>query len=671
MTALRSQRLAMWRRRALPLAVIACVAGPSAAQARVARLDLTELTLEELLNVEVTLVSRHPQRLSRTAAAATVLSADDIRRSGARTLPEALRLIPGVQVAHVDANKWVVTSRGFAGLFANKLLVLIDGRSVYTPMFSGVFWESQDVLLADVERIEVIRGPGGTLWGANAVNGIINVVTYPSSQTQGGHVTVGAGTEERAFTSARFGGRFGENGYYRVYGKGYARDQSAPAGLLAVGDDWRRGTAGARLDMIMGDGDEVSLQMEATAGSIGQGVTFVHSPQPPFVGTRYYDVEIDAAHLQASWSHRLRYGRELAVKGYYERFDRREEPIEGLVQTLDADLQYSVSWAGGHRLVWGAGYRRVFDEYDGSFTLRLMPEKRTAHLWSAFAHAEVVPVAERLHLSGGTKLEDNSYTGFEWQPNVRLWYAPVADHGVWLAASRAVRTPSRADHGIHAVFRVVADSVLMVLQGDRSFSSESVVALEMGYRGQLAGSLAVDAATYHNRYYDLQTNELGPADLSRTPPELPLLVGNLARARSHGLELGVDWQAMANWWVRGSYTYLNLDIDLEKASVDFTTEGYEGESPSHQLGLRAMGDLPHDVELDVVARLVGRIDNHDIERYMTADLRLSMPVAEDARLVLVGQNLLQNEHREMASNTSGAVHTAVQRGAYAALEWMF
>ena len=671
MAALKPRLTPRWRRWGLLLGVAACVAGPGAAQVQVARLDLTELTLEELLNVEVSLVSRHPQRLSRTAAAATVLSADDIRRSGARTLPEALRLIPGVQVAQVDANKWVVTSRGFAGLFANKLLVLIDGRSVYTPMFSGVFWESQDVLLVDVERIEVIRGPGGTLWGANAVNGIINVVTYPSSRTQGGHVTMGVGTEERAFTSVRLGGRLGENGYYRVYGKGYARDRSAPAGLLAVRDDWHRGTAGARVDVDLGDRDEVVLQLEATTGSIGQGVTFAHSPQPPFVDTRYFDAQADAAHLQATWSRRLRGRRELAVKAYYDRFNRREEPIEGLIQTLDADLQYHTEWDGGHQLAWGAGYRRVLDEYDGTFTMRLEPPARTAHLWSAFVHAEVVPVAERLHLSGGTKVEDNSYTGFEWQPNVRLWYAPVADHGVWAAASRAVRTPSRADHDIHAVFRVVADSILMVLQGDRSFSSESVVALEMGYRGQLAGALALDAAGYYNRYHDLQTNELGPADLSRTPPELPLLVGNLARASSHGLELGVDWQARANWWLRGSYTYLSLDIELKEGSVDVTTEWYEGESPTHQLGVRAMGDLAHDVELDVVARLVGRIDHHDIDRYATVDLRLSMPVAGDARLVVAGQNLLQDEHREMASSTSGTVHTAVQRGAYAALEWAF
>lgn len=654
----------------LIIALALRVVTPAQAQVQVARLDLTQMSLEELLDVEVTLVSRLPQRLSRTPAAATVLSGDEVRRSGARSLPEALRLIPGIQVASVDANKWVVTSRGFAGLFANKLLVLIDGRSVYTPMFSGVFWESHDIPLQDIERIEVVRGPGGSLWGANAVNGIVNVVTRDAAATSGAAIAVGGGTEARGFGTVRYGGAIGQTGHYRVYAKGQASDRSAPAGALAVGDDWRMGTAGGRVDLAVGPADDVTLQVQATDGDVGQGLTYVTRPEPPYTQTHYFDARVRTGYAMATWTHRMTGRRQVLTQAYYDRFDRREKPIRGLIQTLDIDVQHSTRWEANHQVVWGAGYRRTIDRYEGSFTMRLMPDERTVHLWSAFAHGELVPDTDRLLLSAGTKVEHNSYTGFEWQPNARLWWSPADDHGLWLSLARAVRTPSRSDHGIRAVVSVVADSILTVLSGAESFTSERVLAAELGYRGRLSQTLAIDAAGYHNQYRDLQTNELSFADLdlSRRPAELPARVGNLADATSIGLELGINWQGGDSWRMRGAYTFLDLDVDVAEGSFDTSTEGYETESPTHQLGARLMADLPRDVELDLLGRFAGAIDSHGIDPYVTADLRLSVPLGPNRRLVLVGQNLLQAEHREMASNTSGTVHSAVQRGAYAALE---
>jgi len=653
----------------LALALLLTPALPAGADT--GRVDLTELSLEDLLDVQVTLVTRRPQRLSHTPAAATVLSGDEVRRSGARTLADALRLVPGLQVARVDANKWVVTSRGFAGLFANKLLVLVDGRSVYTPMFSGVFWESQDVVLADVERIEVIRGPGGSLWGANAVNGIVNVVTRPAADSQGTHATVGGGTEERAFAALRHGGRLGRAGHYRVYGKAQARDRSAPAGQLAVRDDWRTARAGARLDLPLGAADQLSVQVEASGSDVGQGLRYVTGPAPPYYGTRYFDARVRAGHLLANWSRRLAAERHLAVQVYGDYFDRRELPIRGTIRTLDADVQHSAGWGPRGQLVCGAGYRRIADEYEGSFTMRLVPEQRTVHLWSAFAHGEVAPLSERLRLSVGTKAEHNSYTGLEWQPNARLWWSPADDHGLWVSAARAVRTPSRADHGLRAVLGVLGDSLLAVLRGDESFGSEHVVAFEAGYRGTLSRSLSVDAAA-HRTYYDhLLTNEplFAERDLSLSPPQMPLAMANLGEATSHGLEAALEWRGGDRWRLRGWYTYLALDVSLKPGSLDATTVSYEGESPTHQLGAHAMADLTRGVQLDVLARLVGAVENHDLDRYVTADARLSAPVASGARLVLVGQNLLRRRHRELASAFSGTIPAAVQRGAYAALEW--
>ncbi|MFH1568142.1 MAG: TonB-dependent receptor [Gemmatimonadota bacterium] len=637
------------------------------------RYDLTELSLEELLEVEVSLASRHPQRLAETPAAVAVLAGEDLRRSGVRSLPEALRLVPGLQVARVDANKWVVTSRGFAGLFANKLLVLIDGRSVYTPMFSGVFWESQDVFLADVERIEVIRGPGGALWGANAVNGIINVVTRGAASTQGGRVEVGGGTEERAFGSARYGGRLGEGGHYRVYGKWFARDRSAPSGPLAVRDDWHMGRGGGRLELELTGADDLTLQADVNAGQVGQGLTYVRRPAAPFYETRYFDAEVNGGNVLARWSHRSRGGGALTVQAYYDRFERREEPIRGLIQNLDLDLQRRRSWEAGHQLVWGGGYRRTFDHYDGSFTMRLVPESRTVHLWSGFLHGELAVRPERLHLSGGARLEHNSFTGFEWQPSARVWWSPRAGHALWSSVSRAVRTPSRADHGIRAVVRVVADSLLLVLRGDPSFVPEHMLALDAGYRGQLSPGVAVDLAVFANRYGDLQTNELdfSAVDPAAHPPEIYARVANEAEALSAGLEAGADWQVRDGWRARASYTYYHLDLDLAAGSLDATTQGYESESPAHQLGLRLQGDLPRGVEVDVVGRLVSPIDSHGVGTYATADAHLGVPLATGCRLYVVGQNLVQQEHREIDSNSSGTVHAAVQRGFYAALEWSF
>ncbi|MBT4498830.1 MAG: TonB-dependent receptor plug domain-containing protein, partial [Gemmatimonadetes bacterium] len=399
-------------------------------------LDLVALSLEELMEIQVALVSRTPEKLGDVPAAVYALTAEDLRRAGIRSLPDALRLVPGVQVARVDANKWAITARGFNNQFANKLLVLIDGRSVYSPLFSGVFWESQDVLVEDVERIEVIRGPGGTLWGANAVNGIINVVTRSTRDTEGTLAQAGGGLPQTSWAAVRHGRSLGERGAYRLYLRHSTWPASIDSSSRSQADDWRILRAGGRIDLSLSERDNLTLQTDLYTGEAGQTFQLVSSLEPPY--ERTFDVEspIRGASILGRWRRETGDDADLALQLYLDRAERRGGPLEGNIQLLDADLQHRRHYRR-HELVWGLGYRRSTDSFVGSLALSFQPPERTTHLWSAFVHDAIDLQSERLRLSLGTKFEHNSHTGLEVQPGARLWWRPATDHALWLAITRA------------------------------------------------------------------------------------------------------------------------------------------------------------------------------------------------------------------------------------------
>ncbi|MDA0745793.1 MAG: TonB-dependent receptor [bacterium] len=648
--------------------------------------DLTELGLEELMEIRVTTVSRKEEVQRNAAAAVYVITGDDIRRSGVRSIPEALRMAPGVQVARVDANKWVVTVRGFSGLFANKLLVLLDGRSVYTPLFSGVFWEAQDVLLEDVERIEVIRGPGGTLWGANAVNGIINIITRKAADTQGGFVQAGAGSEERVFGAMRYGAKAGEGTAFRVYGKYELRDASKGVGVPDRNDDWYVYRAGGRLDRTFSPEHELTVQGDLYGGEVGQFIYTVAALTPlelPAEQAVHSKAHIGGGNVQANWQRKFGGSSVVAVQASFDRAHRDEAVLRGAIHTLSLDFQHRSQVGRRLEVAWGTGYRRVWDWFEGGAVTDFEPNRRTTHLLSGFVHQELALVRERLVLTLGSKFEHHTYAGFELQPNVRLRWHPTPSYTFWGAASRAVRTPSRAERDLRGVYQVLppdslfsgSPPVVLEIRGAPDMQSEVVKAFELGGRMSLGGRFTADLTGFYARYNRLRTNELDiqNAQVNIQPLYLrvPVRIDNRAHGWTSGFEVALDWQPRPGWMLRGGYGFFRMGLHVDENSTDVTTETFDEENPEHQVQLRSFLDLGEAVELDVTTRYVGHLPAQKLSGYFTADVRLAWRLTPKVQVCLVGQNLLDSPRTEFVSSGSRTLPAQIQRGGYGSIQWMF
>jgi iron complex outermembrane recepter protein len=641
-------------------------------------LDLTSLSLEELLEIQVALISRTPEKLGNVPAAVYALTAEDLRRAGVRSLPDALRLVPGVQVARVDANKWAITARGFNNQFANKLLVLIDGRSVYSPLFSGVFWEAQDVLVEDVERIEVIRGPGGTLWGTNAVNGIINVVTRSARDTEGTLAQAGGGFPQTGWAAVRHGRSLGEWGAYRLY----LRHSTWPASIDSSNrhqvDDWRISRAGGRLDLSLSRRDDLTLQTDLYTGEVGQTFQLVSSLEPPSEDTFDAESPIRGASVLARWQRHTSADADLAVQLYFDRAERRGGPLEGSIQLLDADLQHRRRYRR-HELVWGLNYRRSADSFVGSLPLSFQPPERTTHLWSAFVHEAIDLRPERLRLSLGTKFEHNSHTGLEVQPGARLWWRPATAHALWLAVTRAVRTPSRSDDDARFITQIFPPDQLfpgsppavVESRGNRRIVSEKLLAYEAGYRVRPAETVNLDLALFYHIYDDLRSNELGLPEPYGTSFLVPIRADNLTRGRTYGAELAADWQLLPRWQLRASYAYLEMDLKLQQKGQDLLSLSQEEENPHHQIVLRSHAELSSRLQLDLTGRYVGPLPAQAIPSYLALDLHLSWMPVETLELSLVGRDLFANPHPEFAPQIVATLPTWVEASLLAELTCRF
>lgn len=641
--------------------------------------DLTELSIEELMNIEVTSVSKRAETISAAAAAVYVLTQEDLRRAGVTSIPEALRLVPGLQVARGTANSWAISARGFNGRFANKLLVLVDGRSVYTPLFSGVFWDVQDTLLQDVERIEVIRGPGATLWGANAVNGVINIITQSARQTRGGLVTAAAGSEIDHLAGVRYGGETGRASW-RVYAKSSARGAGArPDGSEAV-DDWAIARGGFRVDTALADGDELTVQGDLYHGESGERLTTVSFPQLAPV-TRDFDNELSGGNLLARWSRTLAATSHLTLQAYYDRTERVLPILGETRDTFDLDLQHTVSW-NRHRLVWGLGARRTRDRIDGSDFITFLPDERTDDLYSGFLQDEVALVPERLWLTVGTKIEENEYTGLEIQPSVRALWTPRQRHTLWAAVSRAVRTPTRAEADVRLVADVLPPSslfpgappALFVFLGNEDFESEELFAYEAGYRVGLPAGLFLDVAAFYNDYEDLRSSTTGEPALVLSPvPHLvvPAVIDNRMVGETWGLEVALRWWVSGRWRLDAAYAFLEMDLEVAGEDPLLSARVVERENPEQQLSLRSSWDLTDTLALDLVGRYVDALPSQDIEDYLEADLRLGWTPRPGLTLSIVGRNLLDDQHREFVPEIIPTEATAVERSVHAAATWSF
>jgi iron complex outermembrane receptor protein len=620
---------------------------------------LTALSIEELADLEVTTVSRRAEPWQRAAAAVYVITREEIARSGVTSIPEALRLAPGVEVARLDTHTWSISIRGFNSTTANKLLVLLDGRSLYTPLYSGVFWDVQDTLLADVERIEVVAGPGGSLWGANAVNGVINIITRSAAQTAGGLIEMGAGEEERRFGAARYGARIGERAHARGYVKGLRRDDDAFADGGDAGNAWRMTQGGFRVDWS-DERDALTAQGDAYSGELENGAT-----------------DVGGANLLARWSRRQAAGG-FQLQAYWDRTDRRvEQTFEAHRDTYDLDLQHELTRGRRHQLVWGLGYRLTADDIGNTDFVAFLPARRRDQLWSAFAQDEIALFGERLAITLGAKLERNDYTGLEVQPNVRLAWLPGERQTWWAAVSRAVRTPSRLDSDVVLTSPLAAPTVPMpvpvvvVVRGSDDFGVEKLVAYESGYRVQPSDRLALDLAAFYNDYTDLRSLETEAPVLVPSPSprvELPVRLGNRLAGRTSGATLAARWTATPRLVVRSSYTYLDCDFRAAAASRDVSSaRQIEGSSPRHQLAAAAQLSLPRAVHLAATFRHVDELPAVGVDSYSSLDLALGWQAGTGVELSLVGQNLLDARHREFVAAGS----RQLERGFYARVEWRF
>ncbi len=642
--------------------------------------DLAETSLETLMNIEVTSASKKQEKLSQTAAAIYVITQEDIRRSGATSIPELLRMVPGSDVAHIDANKWAISARGLNEQFADKMLVLIDGRTVYTPLFSGVYWDVQDTLLEDIDRIEVIRGPGATLWGANAVNGVINIITKQAKDTQGSLLTSGGGNQERGFGAVRYGGKLGDRGHYRFFAKYFNRDAFARSSGDNAVDGWNILREGFRTDWKVTDQDSLTIQGDFYNGSAGVEVPGVASLSPPTTGSLDDRTHLVGGNLLGRWHRAFSDRSDTTLQMYYDRADRRDILLGEVRHTIDLDFGHHLAVGNRHDILWGLGYRFTGDQTTGSLTFSFNPSSRSDNLYSTFAQDEINLVPARLRLTLGTKLEHNNYSGLEIQPNIRLLWTPHPHHAIWAAVSRAVETPSReeANARINKAAFVRADGTTRLVSefGNPGLPAEAVLANEFGYRAQLSRRISLDLATFYNVYANLHTDERGVSFFEDSPPPshrvLPIFLANNMHGETHGMEIAPKWNVTGRWTLSSGYTQLQMRLHVEPSSTDSSLpEEVAGSSPRHQLHLRSYLNLPHGLEFDTAVYYVSRLSNFGVPAYTRLDCRLGWRPMESVEISIAGQNLLDKQHPEFGSTRQFANATQVKRSIYGKLTWRF
>lgn len=643
---------------------------------------LSEMNLESLMELEVTSVSKRSQKVSDAPAAVFVITQDDIRRSGATSVPEVIRMAPGVEVARVDNLTWAVSTRGFNGRFANKLLVLIDGRSVYSPLFSGVFWDEQDLLLEDIERVEVIRGPGASLWGANAVNGVINIITKRADATTGGLVVAAAGFEAPQSTGLRYGVKMGNDTAGRIFVKYGAQDDSKDLAGNEMSDQWNKLHGGFRIDSKPGKNDSITLQGDIYRFE-NREIAGVVSPAPPYGATADTAVHTSGGNILARWGRTFSSRSDMAFQVYYDQRLTTSAILGHQHDTADMDFQHRFPLGERQEFIWGGGYREVRDRFENSFTASMDPSQRTTSVLSLFVQDDLTLVADRLHFIAGSKFERSTFSGFESQPNGRLLWTPNDRQSVWAAASRAVRTPSRSeeDFVLHQLAIPPGDPnnpgpvpVLVTVFGNEDFKSENLLAYELGYRIKATESATIDIATFYNVYNNLRTFEQGtPFLFSSATPYIvaPVVSGNTLEGRTYGIETAVDWHLSERWKLKAAYSYLKMKLHLIAGSQDTTSVGAEGETPLNQVSLLSSFDIRKSVEFDLWYRYIDSLPNLQVSAYSDLDARVAWKPRTDLELSLVAQNIFDHRHAEFKPEILTAHPGQIMRSVYVKAAWRF
>ncbi|WP_353570201.1 TonB-dependent receptor [Candidatus Albibeggiatoa sp. nov. BB20] len=611
-------------------------------------MELMSLSLEKLSEVEVITVSsasKKSQTIMETAAASYVITQEDIRRAGITNLPEALRLVPGIQVARIDSNKWAISARGFNSRFSSKLLVMIDGRAVYTPLRSEVNWDSQDVLLEDVERIEVIRGPGASLWGANAVNGIINVITKQTCDTQGGLVstTIGSG-EEKGGVGVRYGGKLSQ-GHYRVYGKLRQNDNFMNAQGNEQHENWGTQQIGLRIDQ------------SAQKDTWGMETEYYESQYDRFDTSSDSNKQVKATnfHLLGRWKRDLTDG-DMQLQSYYTHTNRDDTLYKERRDLVDIDFQHSIRSWQTHEIIWGLGFRYTQDDIQGTKNVYYSPEQRKDSLFSAFIQHEW-QLAEQWRFTWGTKLEHNNYTGFEIQPTVRMLWSPDQYHSVWGAVSRAVKTPSRTDSDFN--LKVAGSSIPIYINGNNELDSETLIAYELGYRFQPNSHFFIDSSLFFHDYDDLIASG-NPSFVPYPEPSLHFYSQNNIQGHSYGAELSVQWQATTDLKIALKYNYLKEQESLKNESY----------SAQDQANLQIYWNIRPQFTWDNSIYYMGNVQDTDIEAYTRWDTNLGWKISRSTHLNIGIHNILDKQHHEFVT-TSGIEALEIPRSFYLKLQYTF
>lgn len=638
--------------------------------------QLRQLSLRELMEVQVvTSAAKKEQKLTDTSAAITVITQDDLRRSGVTKFQDALRLVPGVEVGRVTGKDWAITARGFNDTFANKLLVMVNGRSVYTPLFSGVFWDTQNFLFEDLDRIEVIRGPGASVWGANAVNGVINIITKDARDTVGGVVNVGGGNLDNFIGELRQGWQVGSASWLRAYGKFEQRGEGITEMGLSAEDDYQFGLGGLRYDWHPTESGHLTLEAEGFGGTFG-GTQVAPQVAPPYFKVFAEEVDTEGGHLLGRWTSAIDDASEFTLQAYYDYTGRTSTDLDEFRHTADFDAGYRVQLGERHDLNVGLNYRLTHAQLPPKTENLIFAARNEAYqLISAYAQDDWKLIPETLTLTAGSKFEHNSYTGLEIQPTARLLWSPDPAHSVWGSVSRAVRTPSRVeDSG-----RLVADvrpptaatgglPAVVTLQGSQDFVAEELLAYELGYRFQPIPALAFDLSLFAHDYDRIRGLVLGnPYPVLGGTPRLvvPYWARNDTRGVAYGTELAARWQA-ADWWQwRLAYTWQEIDLQGSLPAP-------AGSSPRHRVSVHSLLSLPHNIEIDTILRAVGELPGPGVPAYVTADLRVSWRPRPNLELSLIGRDLFDG-HVEFPANdyfqSNGRVVT--ERTVFGRLRWEF
>lgn len=641
--------------------------------------DLTQTSLEDLMNLRVTSVSKKEQKTSQTAGAVFVISRDDIARSGALNIPDLLRMVPGVEVAQLNGSVWAISVRGFNGQESNKLLVLVDGRTVYSPIFAGVFWDTQNVPLDTIDRIEVIRGPGAAVWGANAVNGVINIITRSAEKTQGGYVTTGGGSNGAKPEMIRYGGKVASLGAYRLYAEDF---QTTAQRALDGGnghDDWRLVHGGFRTDTAINAKNSLTTEGEAYRGNGGELAYTPVSLSPPANAVPALRDRYSGWNLLARWSSIQSLRSETSLQVYFDRTTRGDTTYALGLNTFDADFEHHFGWAPRQDIVWGLGYRATSDHTTPTLRISFAPANRDLQLFSFFGQDEITLVPDHLFVSLGTRLEHNTYTGFGFEPTARLVWNPQSTKMFWAAVSGADRTPARSDRDIRVNYQAAPGPGLSILVsdfGNPKQKNERLTAFEGGYRDTWSDKFSTDAAVFFNRYRDLVSVEPGPIRLESSPePEhllMPLTFANGFYGETHGVELFANWKPAGFWTLSPGYSFLALHMHRFAGSQDITNgPGTEGSVPQHQSALRSSLDLPGHWQWSASAYFVDRLHAVGVPSYTRLDSGATWQAGERCAISMVGQNLLRSSHQEFSGPDSSVLPGRVRRAAYAKFSLSF